>query len=196
LFLIPPFRQYKGYFFYYFCSISFSGIFSFLLYNCGINQNIILLLSSNFALLSLHYEYVNKKNNILILLAYVVTSFIIYLFFSYKIVFAYFILNRIIIIGFVVNRALKFILTKQKLLGFHVALILFELPIVIKYLAYILMLNSRFTIYITINAIEGLFALFFIIFREDSPYFAFPVKLSEILLRSESNPNRLDNENM
>ena len=176
LFLIIPFRQYQGYYFYYFCSISFSGVFSFLFYNCGINQNIALLLFANLALLSVHYEYLNKKNNFLILLVYVIISFVVYFLSSYKIVFAYCILIRILIVGFVVNRALKFILTKQKLLGFHIAIILFELLVAFKLFAYIIMLDSRFAIYNTINVAEGLLAVFFIIFSEDGFSLAIPVR--------------------
>ncbi len=183
-FILPVFRQYKGYYFYYFFLLSCSGLLSILLlWGLKINANIIILLVSHFLIYSLHPNFFSKKLNYSLLIVYITMSFLVYFFLEYPSLFIYFILLHLTIVYFISYRMLRFVHKYLEVKYFHLALLLYEISVIGKYLSLIMNLSTGIHYFTITNIFQIFLAIFFCIYREDTPYKAIKLTWNDDLIR-------------
>ena len=192
-FLFPVFRQYKGYYFFFFLSLAFSSIFSHILFFAHINVNINLLMSAHLHLFSVHYRYCKVKTRIVFLVFYFIISFSLYFYSSFQVQFIYFIFLHITIIGFIFHRALMSIHKYLEIRIFYVALIIFETSVILKFVSILTQLHEGPYHFALTNAFEIFLAIFFMIFREDRPHFAYPLTKNKEFLEYRINSEQFKN---
>lgn len=184
IWLLPPLRQYKNYFFYYFVILAFSDVISIAIhYSLGISVYSFYVTISVLSLLSLL-----DKEHILRWVWYysicavliIVTSFCLEFnyfstsyFLSNEIIFVFLhsiILTRIIYL-FVLN------ITKAKAFNlFYIVLMLYELSIIVKFLNLLTGLTDVYTYFYITSIFQAIIGLFFSIFREDNRRIIFQFK--------------------
>lgn len=182
-FILTLFRQYKGYYFYFFLLLAISGPVSHIFYLLGINQNIIIFLTAHLLIYSLHPRFFNKKIDIGLLIIYIIFSFIVYLFINFPYNFMYFIFIHMIIINLITYRMLRFAQKYLEIRYFHLTLLLFEISVIGKYLSLIMNLNSGVYYFILTNIFHAFLALYFCFVREDTPYKAIKLTWNDDLIR-------------
>lgn len=172
-FIFPAFRQYKGYYFLFFLALALSSISSHILFFLKINVNINLLLTSHLSLFAVQYRYVKSKTNALLLFVYIIISAILYFYFSYKVEFIYFIFLHITILGYILHRALKSIHKYLEIRFFYFVLVIFETSVILKFISILTQFSAGPYYFAATNIFEIFLAIFFMIFREDRPHFAY-----------------------
>lgn len=188
-FIFPVFRQYKGFFFKFFLLLSSSSAVSFCYIILGINKilginpNIINLLVVHFLIYSMHPSYFKRKINNALLSIYTSLSFIMYFSLNHPYLYIYFIFVNFIVIALIANRMLRFVHKYLELRYFHLALLLFEISVIGKYLSMVMDITTGIHYFTLTNFFQIFLALYFCFVREDTPNKAIKLTWNDDLIR-------------
>ena len=174
--IFPAIRQIKGNYALYFVILALSDPIIFPSYKfLHIIPVYTALPLSLLTVFAIKKNDLTKNGNIKLLIVLAVVALIGLIFFSSELKFAI-TLAHLYIILVLLDRTLTAINEKSTINLFHLMLILYESTIVLKYIATMTEFNKGMVYFYLTSAFEALIAIFFTIFKEDSPKIAFPIK--------------------
>ncbi|OGU59632.1 MAG: hypothetical protein A2V66_17865 [Ignavibacteria bacterium RBG_13_36_8] len=176
--LLPPFRQYGGKYFYYFLILALTDAISTIAIQIfSINPNKLMLLSCFLLLISiLGYKLLSTKS----IIAVVVFTFISILSdnFSYKYQFLTMIIFHSTILIVILKYMLIYSFRYNEINFFHIVIILLESIYITKIMAMLIQLDTGIVFHFLCAIFQMLIAIFFTIFREDKPKLTIQLKTS------------------
>jgi hypothetical protein len=172
--LLPPFRQIKGGFFLYFLILGYSDPLGFMLIRLRINPYYTHFVIA--FLLVLSVMYYNKT----LTLKWIVPLILFLFFFLWRgnnetLIVPIMVFHFIIFLQIVISSAKEFQI-KQKISVYFPILLIYELTIILKFVALEINFNPGFYLFYMTSAFEILVCLFFIFYNLDnSPLIKLPI---------------------
>jgi hypothetical protein len=168
VFMLPPFRQYNGRFFYYFLILAIEDpIARILEYSFHFHPIIVHLLFGVLLVLAvLNYEKFLKYalySAPFLLVGGIGISFI-----KVEILRILLALTHVIIFFIIAKQAVIFIRDKKGINFFHIMLILYESSIILKFITLVFNLSNGITLFYITLAFELFIGLFFSFYRDDN----------------------------
>ena len=166
--LFPPFRQYKGRFFYYFYILAIADPIAYMfIYHWEINANLFLF---SLSLLQFYTVFPNKsqlKN------PYIITSALVLIiilgFLGTEIQYIGFLLVHISILVLFLKRTIVIIFEKYEINFFYIVLVFYELTLSTRCIGILLEIHSDYVFHYLVMIVQIFVAIFFTLYREDKP---------------------------
>lgn len=171
--LLPPFRQWKSKFFYFFLILAVADPLSiFITLYISKNINFYYPLISLLLLISIiDYRSINKQKNFLIYVIILASSTLMILVFIHSgitIVILHFIISMVFLKDFI----FKYVFQREFSV-FYAMLLFYEFTIILKFFNVILGFTDATAFFIITSIFQITFGLFFSIFREDKACISF-----------------------
>lgn len=158
--LLPPFKQRKGEYFYYFLIIAYAESTSYLLLKLLHLHLDYFYFCFSIVLLRSLYNIIKINKYILDIL--LIAVFIITLFVPLDYVKIFIAIIHLIILLLFIIRFTEYLVTNQRILLFHTALILYESSIIFKFIFRVFMPVTGIDYFYITSAFEILFAFYFL----------------------------------
>ena len=170
IWLLPPFRQFKEKYFYFFLLLAISDLIVFssnkFFY---VDSSYIYILISYFAYLSIMSKIILKKNWYLFLILFLI---IISFLFTVKIIsirYLIFIFINILIFTKILFTFITDIGLHKILKIFLIVFLLYELTVIFKFVNLIIGFTDSYSYYFITSVFEFFVGVFFSVFKEDNP---------------------------
>lgn len=176
---LPPFRQYKSKYFYYFYILAISDPLTlFMGHNFHWLPAKTFIIISILSLLSVIIEKGTVKNYLLIFFSLLIITF---LSIKLPINYLWFIMSLIHLAIFIVfaKRTMVFFQENHSILFFHLALLLYEASLIAKFLFIMIDIKTGLLFFYLTTAFEILLAIYFMFDREDKQQLVVKVKSLE-----------------
>ena len=169
IWLVPPFRQYKGGFFFYFLILALTDIFGILIfYSFGISSPYFYAPSS-FALflISLYYlQYIKPGLILSNILIFILGSALFLVFNNLRILISLMALFHFQTFCLFIIYFVRKLFVRNILYTYFLFLIFYEFTVIVKSLSYVLDIKTGLTIIHILNILEVLICLYFIIYNQ------------------------------
>jgi hypothetical protein len=190
--LFPPIRQYKSYFFKYFLFLASLDLISFGLYKYTHLQSIqVYALVSGILPITLLTTKIFEKKNMLLLMALSISS-LAGLVFYWEYAAIHIEITVLIIIIIITRRTFLNTSRTGKINLFHMIFILYQVSLFLKMFLTSAHVGIGITYWSATNVFEIFIAIFFIIYREDSPQLLISLRKE---LAEPGMPQNVDSKN-
>ena len=173
--LLPPFRQYKGEYFYFFFLLAITDPIGYVISHYGFSSVWLYVYANILMLLSLFYTKFDSKIIGLLALLFLLFSFI-YTLLPYEYYFITCIIINFIIIVIILKKAIVHIFNKYEINFFHFILLLYLALIITRSIAVLVEIQTGTAYHLLTGVLQIFIAIFFTLVREDKPKLAIMLK--------------------